>query len=89
MIIYLLIQYLTHISCTTAAILKAPFCKSSPSSSNNSAVRQPHPFGALGNRVPGCLKLPNTITSLFDGQISCKSLKKKQIIFRPEHHIEY
>lgn len=36
-------------------------------------MRHPHPLGALGRRVPLCLKLPNNITSLFDGQISYKN----------------
>lgn len=59
-----------HTSCMTAATRKAPFWRRSGSSSNKRAVRQPHPFGAFGKRVPLCLKLPKTMTSLFDGQIS-------------------
>lgn len=68
-----LMKYLLnfHKSCTTAATLKAPFWRRSASSSNNRAVRQPQPFGAFGKSVPVCLKLPNTMTSLFDGHISC------------------
>lgn len=59
-----------HISCTTAATRRAPFWRRSASSSNNKAVRQPQPLGALGKGMPVCLKRPNTITSLFDGQIN-------------------
>lgn len=60
----------SQISCTIAAIRKAPFWRRSLSSSNNKAVRQPHPLGAFGRSVPVCFKLPNNITSLLDGQIS-------------------
>jgi hypothetical protein len=57
-------------SWTTAATRKVPFWSRSASSSNKRAVRQPHPFGAFGKRVPACLKLPNSMTSRFDGQIN-------------------
>lgn len=59
-----------QISCTTAATRRAPFWRRSASSSNNKAVRQPQPLGAFGKGMPVCLKRPNTITSLFDGQIN-------------------
>lgn len=64
------IHTVAQTSCTTAATLRAPCWRKSASSSNRRAVRQPHPLGAFGRRVPVCLKLPNTITSLFDGHIN-------------------
>lgn len=56
-------------------------CKSSGSSSNRIAVRHPHPLGALGKRVPACLKLPKTMTSLFEGQINWMTNKYADYLF--------
>lgn len=60
-------------SWTTATTRRDPPWSRSGSSSNSRAVRQPQPFGALGSNVPESLKLPKTITSLFEGQISWKA----------------
>jgi len=59
-----------YTSWTTAAIRRAPPWRRSASSSNSIAVRQPQPFGAFGSSVPACFRLPNIMTSLFDGQMS-------------------
>ncbi len=82
-----------YTSCTRAATLKASFWRRSPSSSNKRAVRHPHPLGpAFGKRVPVCFKLPNTVTSLFDGQLNYKPKHKTKIhdyIIIYETHVQW